>query len=116
MRCRSIRFTVHDEDANGYPVYAFEYFDGRKGPGPINGRTVMLAEDGRLKFTAVGEVAEFESPENYSKRRIVDRLNSELLSTYATRMGIDLFFVPDQDFYVVVDLLSRKANRAVQKQ
>jgi hypothetical protein len=62
------------------------------------------------EFAAAGEVQPYEKTENYTKRRVVDRLTAEMLESYCAALGIELF---EANFYggQCLVLLQRRATQ-----
>jgi hypothetical protein len=65
------------------------------------------------EFTAQGEVQPYEQIENYRKRRTVDRFTPEMLESYCSALGIELF---NADFYGEQCLLEHTTKRAASAQ
>lgn len=60
-------------------------------------RHVGVVNDVRgWEFAAAGEIQPYEKPENYKKKKIVDRFTPEMLESYCAALEIRLF---DADFY-----------------
>jgi hypothetical protein len=77
-------------------------------------RSISVANDvSGWEFTAGGEVQLFEQPENYRKRRVVDRFTPEMLESYCGALGIELF---NADFYGGQCLVEHTTNRAASAQ
>ncbi len=65
------------------------------------------------EFTAQGEAQPYEQPENYRKWRVVDRFTPEMLESYCSALGIELF---NPDFYGGQCLVEHTTSRAASAQ
>jgi hypothetical protein len=65
------------------------------------------------EFTAQGEVQPYEQPENYRKWRVVDRFTPEMLESYCSALGVELF---NPDFYGGQCLMEHTTSRAASAQ
>jgi hypothetical protein len=58
---------------------------------------VSIANDvGGWQFAAEGELQVYEQLECYRKRKVMERFTPDMLASYCTALGIDLF---NSDFY-----------------
>jgi len=75
-------------------------------------RHVAVTNDiGGWKFAAEGAIQPYEKPENYRKKKVVERFTAEMLESYSGALGIDVF---DAKFYGGQCLVSRIKRKAGQ--
>jgi len=68
-------------------INSFVFNNGSK----VEERVVQaLIDDGKWRFYENGPLQQFESQENYRRRRIKDRVNYSILWEYCQRLGIDI--------------------------
>ncbi len=71
----------HLNDLYSYPGYFFYYFFYKNGD--VKERVVQaIKEESGWDFCEVGRVLKIEDASNYSKRRITDRINNEIILDY----------------------------------
>ncbi len=70
---------------NQYPAYTFEFLS------KDNTRIIQsIKDDNKWNFYAKGEILKIENPENYNKKKIKERLNSEIIIQYLYKIGFDV--------------------------
>jgi len=117
LGCRGLEATCVPDRSNlvcgeGIQIYGAVTF-AIYGPNRIDWvntiRSISIANDvSGWEFAAEGEVQPYEQPENYRKRRIVDRFTQEMLESYCAALGIDLF---NPDFYGEQSLLAHTTGQ-----
>lgn len=104
LKCRGLnivcvpdRSNIRARDAlQTYGAVTFSLFGPEKTDWLNRIRHVGVVNDDGWAFAADGKIQAYEEVENYTKRRIVDRLTPEMLERYCAALGIGLF---DEDFY-----------------
>jgi hypothetical protein len=119
LKCRGLQVTYVPDRSKHPPKDAIRVYGAvvfaLYGPEQIDGtnriRRVAVTNDvSGWEFAANGEVQPFEQTENYRKRSIVERLTPDMLESYCTALGIDLF---NPSFYGEQCLLEHRTNRAM---
>ncbi|EFN8788075.1 hypothetical protein DCA27_22640, partial [Escherichia coli] len=67
-----------------YPLMEMSFIESGK-----TIRLIRVIKENKWIFYEVGEPLWFEEKENYSKRRIADRITYDLLLSYSRKNGID---------------------------
>ena len=98
IRCVPDRSKTTDKDeVQIYGAVEFSLYGPNKTDWLNVIRRVSIANDvSGWQFAAQGEVQPYEQIENYRKRKIVERLTSDMLESYCAALGIELF---NSDFY-----------------
>lgn len=87
-----VGFTV--ENTMEYPAFFFKFFYTHKGQ--IKERTVYAIKEDKWVFFAEGNPLAIEDIENYSKKKIKDRINNEIIIGYLKKAGYNL---TDNNFF-----------------
>jgi hypothetical protein len=105
LKCRGLEIncTPDRNDKNSkdalrvYGAVAFTLYGSEKTDWLNRIRHVAVRNDiGGWEFETQGAVQPFERTENYRKHKIVERFTAEMLESYCSALGIDLF---DANFY-----------------
>ncbi len=88
-----VGFTV--DNTTEYPAYFFKFFFVDKGQ--IKERTVHAIKEGKWVFFAKDNPLVIEDTDNYSKKKIKDRINNEIIIDYLRKAGYDL---TDNNFFM----------------
>lgn len=104
--CSLIRIAMSTSTKNDYNCFWFEFISQMR-----ERRIIYAIKEERWVFYEEGDVLQFENPDYYKRRKIKDRLNSEIIIEYLSKCGINLF---DIDFDVEQCMtLERKAWNSV---
>ncbi len=97
LRCRAVRMTSVAPPRFGATI--FELLDPVQGPPPLRVlRSIGVLQEGtRWRFDTVGAPLPFEETEPYTRKRIRDRFDADLLDRYLRTLGIAAF---DERFYL----------------
>jgi hypothetical protein len=100
-----IPHTLHSDigqEKGTYGAVKFELFGPTQKKFLNYERSVSVVYDSKWRFAARGDMQPFEEVQQYTAKRIVDRLTPEMLHRYCSALGIRLF---DDDFYTGPGLL-----------
>jgi len=81
-----VGFTI--DNAREHPAYFFSYFYVDKGQ--IKDRTVHAIKEDKWVFYAGETSLAIEDTNNYTRKRIKDRINNEIIISYLQKAGYDL--------------------------
>lgn len=87
-----VGFTV--ENTMEHPAFFFKFLHTHKGQ--IKERTVHAIKEDKWVFLAEGNPLAIEDIENYSKKKIKDRINNEIIIGYLKKAGYNL---TDNNFF-----------------
>jgi hypothetical protein len=87
-----VGFTI--DNAMEYPAYFFNFFFTDKGQ--IKERTVHAIKEDKWVFFAKDNPLAIEDVDNYSKKKIKNRINNEIIIGYLKKAGYDL---TDNNFF-----------------
>jgi hypothetical protein len=100
LSCESLRVVYRPDVGQGKTARAarvFELFGPQRTDWLNSVRSIAVANDGgRWTFEMEGEPLPFEATENYTAKRVSDRLTPEMLKSYCAALGIQAF---EEDYY-----------------
>jgi len=122
LKCRGLEVACVPDRSKNYPKDALQVYGAvvftLHGPEQNDWtnriRHVAVTNDvSGWEFTAQGDVQPYEHTENYRKRKIVDRFTPDMLESYCSALGIDLF---NPKFYGPQSLLGHTTGRTTSMQ
>jgi hypothetical protein len=73
----------------------------------VRKRIVRALYDMKWTFYETGEPLPFEDIENYKKRKITDRINKDIITSYLLKIGLDInsadFYRTNRTFYTAME-------------
>jgi hypothetical protein len=84
----NIQITFNENISNDF-VNEFAYYNGKthKNTREVQG---ILGDNEKMEFVNGGTPLWFENTEYYKKRKIIDRINKNILIEYSKKLGIDI--------------------------
>ena len=91
MRCNIITCALSNETETDNPFFKF-YFSNSN----LEERLIQAYKEDRWIFYEEGKPLSFENLDYYKRRRIIDRLNNNIIKEYMIRLGIDINIIDAQ--------------------